>query len=55
MNRRGKTKPDFDYLDAAERELFPNLPYHFLTRDQREQAYAYAKQMILTETGRSIP
>lgn len=55
MSKRGKTAPDFDYLDQAERELFPTRPYHYLTREQREETYKYAKQLLQQQTGRHIP
>lgn len=55
MNKRGKTKPEFDFLEAAERELFPTRPYHYLTREQREETYVLAKSMLLQHTGRNIP
>lgn len=40
-----------DLLEQAERELFPNVPYHQLTKDQREQTYVRAKELVLQHTG----
>lgn len=55
MPRRKRFKTTFDYLAHAEMTLFPNLPYHFLTKEQREQAYELTKELLRTKEGIDIP
>lgn len=43
-----------DLLARAERELYPNIPYHQLTKVQREQTYIRAKQLVFEQTGYHI-
>lgn len=38
-------------LELAETQLFPTIPPHQLTKAQRDQALALAKQMLAERTG----